>query len=77
MLYVPCSRSDVYSPAPPAPPVLASSVNVLAFESPNSDGLSIGSVCLPNLESFSNIQAKLAHLTNSAQGDLVSLNEKY
>lgn len=76
-LFVTCSRSDVYSPAPPASPVSAASVTALASESPNSDGLSISSACLPNLGSLSNIQAKLAHLTDLAQGDLISLNEKY
>lgn len=66
-----CSRSDVYSPAPPASPV---SVNVLEYESHNSDGLSIGGAFLPNLEPLSNIQA---YLTDSAQGGLISIHEKY
>lgn len=73
MLYVSCSKSDVYSPAPPAFLVSAASVNVLASESPDSDGLSIESACLPNLEYLANTQAKLAHLTDSGN---LSLTEK-
>lgn len=75
MLYFSCFRLDVSSPVPPASPVSASSVNVLASESPDSDGLSIDRALLPNLESLTYIQAKLAHLTES--GDLISLKERH
>lgn len=81
--YISCATTDVNSSVPVVTSVAAASMSIPPSEySPEVDGLSLGRACfpcaqLPNSEWLANIQSKLAHLSEPAQGVLISLLRKY